>query len=154
MDNNADLYAIRSLIKEDASFIMHLQHQSTGTPWTLESTRNLLEDTTMKGWGIQEKDTLVGFILMQITGESADLMEFVVEEPYRHQGLGKRLYASMEKNCMADGLKEIFLEVSALNILGHLFYKKQGFMAVGVRQGYYTFLDGKVDAILMKKQLV
>jgi ribosomal-protein-alanine N-acetyltransferase len=150
MDSNA----IHPLVRENASSIMRLQHQSTGTPWTLKTTHGLLEDATIRGWGVQLKDTVLGFILIQMTGESADIVEFVVDEAYRHQGFGKKLYSSMEKYCIGYGLKEIFLEVSSRNLLGHLFYQKQGFRTIGLRQDYYTSPEGKADAFIMKKQLV
>lgn len=144
---------IRSLTKDDAPVVVGLQHQSTGAPWTLEVAYKILEDTAMKGWCIQTDDTILGFILIQKNGESADIVEFVVEESYRHQGLGKKLYNVMENDCVHDGLREIFLEVSELNVLGHLFYQKQNFKAIGLRKDYYSSSQRKADAILMRKQL-
>ncbi len=143
---------IRSLTQDDASFMMHLQHQSTGTPWTFTTTQSLMNDPTIKGWGFWQNDTLLGFILIQVIAGSADMIEFVVDESSRYQGYGKKLYAFMEKDCSVQGVLEITLEVATDNKAAHLFYQRQGFIVVGLRPNYYQSSQGKIDALLMQKK--
>ena len=145
---------ISPLEKNDAAELVRLQNQSTGTPWTLEMAENLLHHSSMQGWCLRRSNSLLGFIVSQYTEISADIVEFVIDEPYRRQGFGHKLYQVMENHCTAIKVKEIFLEVSEINLPARGFYEKKGLMVIGIRPEYYLTSNGKISAILMKKQLV
>ncbi len=151
---NSDLFKIEALTVKDAPFLTVLQKESPGRPWSLGETKQLLEDSTIQGWGIRKKTELFGFILIQKTLESVDILDFVVEKSVRRQGAGQRLYDCFECMCKKDQIKEIFLEVAASNHPALSFYHKQGFINIRIRPLYYTSPSGKEDSFLMKKTII
>lgn len=147
-------YIPRLLSLSDAEEILRLQHQSTGALWTLESTEGLLKSLTVKAWGIMEGEYLIAFLIMRCVEEEGDIVEFVVDSSYRRQGIGNVLYTFAEQACLKNKLRNIFLEVSKVNLPAKKFYQNSGFVEIARRPNYYGFGEERVDAILMKKQLV
>ena len=67
----------------------------------------------------------------------------------RRNGIASAMIGIIEKNLKNQGVKKIFLEVSATNIPAQKLYVNLGFKTVGLRPKYY---DG-ADAIVMAKDL-
>ena len=145
---------IQVLSPQDVLSVVKLQSQSTGTPWTKSSALQLLEDKTINAWGVCAGDTIIGFIMIRMVKEQADIIEFVVDSVHRRQGAGQKLYQFMETICLKNKLKTLFLEVSEINHGAQKFYEKEGFLEIAVRQGYYKSPEGLLAAILMKKELL
>ena len=83
----------------------------------------------------------------------ADIVEFVVNGPFQNKGIGAKLYDAAEKFLQKQGVATLFLEVSEVNIKAKKFYETRGFKAYHMRPNYYKTPHGKVDALLMKKEL-
>ncbi len=90
-----------------------------------------------------ENNKVIGFIHFFVVAGCVDVIDIVVAEGYRKQGIGTSLLEEVEKY----NPKEIVLEVSKNNAVAIKFYLKNGFTKVGIRKGYY----GGVDGITMKK---
>lgn len=132
----------------DAFKISLLQKESTGRHWSLKETEKLLEEPEVHGWGIRKDSDFQGFILVRFVADIGDILDFVVMQKFRHQGLGQKLYDHLENVCRQKKVTELFLEVAASNKPAFHFYLKQGFKKVSTRSKYYS--DGE-DGFLMKK---
>ena len=98
---------------------------------------------------IENDDVVIGYIGRYYFCQEAEVLNFVVDESYQHQGYGQKLFDKMVED-MKD-VKKITLEVRASNIKGINFYTKNGFKQVGVRKKYYK--NGE-DALLLLKEFI
>ncbi|MEN3061264.1 MAG: ribosomal protein S18-alanine N-acetyltransferase, partial [Candidatus Methanosuratincola petrocarbonis] len=78
------------------------------------------------------------------------VISIAVLEGYRGMGIGQRLMEDGMKNVRESGASEIYLEVRQSNLPAIQLYRKLGFRAVRVLEGYYR--DGE-NAYLMVANL-
>ncbi|MEN3015348.1 MAG: GNAT family N-acetyltransferase [bacterium] len=90
---------------------------------------------------------IIAFCLSSISYDHADILKIIVDKDYRFKGIGKKILSFNLGVLFFKGVREIYLEVSEMNIVAINLYKKFGFSVIGKRKNYY----GKVDALLMKK---
>ena len=145
---------IHPLHIDDAASLIILQKESPGRPWSLEETKQLLEDPTIYGWTIKQEEKIYGFILVQKTLDAVDILDFVVMKTARRQGFGQHLYDYFETICKKDNITEIFLDVAVNNAPAFAFYQKQSFIKIGLRPQYYTSSSSKEDSLSMKKTII
>lgn len=92
---------------------------------------------------VEKLKNIIGYIILFDNSESMEIMKIAVKEKYRNKTIGKILI-----NKSKELKKDIFLEVRENNIIAIEFYKKNKFIEIGKRKGYYQ--DTKEAAILMK----
>ena len=91
---------------------------------------------------IFEDDNIIkGFIHYYDLDDEINIINLVVDFPYRKKGIGSLLIKDVTDNAN----KKVVLEVNKDNIAALSTYKKCGFKEKGIRKGYYN----GVDAITM-----
>ncbi len=95
---------------------------------------------------LEEKSKIIGFIIYTIVEDEMEIIDLVIDNNYRHQGLGTLLLNEILKN--ESNCKKITLEVRENNEKAIKFYEKNGFNVVNKRLKYY--FDGE-NAFLMVK---
>ena len=88
-----------------------------------------------------------GFIIGQVSGGEAEIVQVTVAAPARGRGIGTAL---LEAFLSAHAGKACFLEVRRDNTAALALYRGRGFEETGTREGYYRGPDGAVDAVLMR----
>jgi [ribosomal protein S18]-alanine N-acetyltransferase len=95
---------------------------------------------------------VVGYAGLAVPGGGqADVLTIAVRPDRQGQGIGTALLADLLGTAEARGCREIFLDVRADNDRAHQLYVRTGFVAVGVRCGYYR--PSGTDAIVMRLRL-
>ncbi|MGB3186046.1 MAG: ribosomal protein S18-alanine N-acetyltransferase [Ornithinimicrobium sp.] len=94
---------------------------------------------------------IAGYAGIDIGGGDADLMTITVDEEHRGTGVGARLLQGVHEQAIAAGARHMLLEVRADNASARRLYARNGYGAIGRREGYYP-PDG-VDAIVMRADL-
>lgn len=89
----------------------------------------------------------VGFVLAWIVAGEIEVLDLVVTEDMRRQGIGERLLLSLFEKGREQGADVALLEVRAGNHPAQALYRKLGFAEVGQRTRYYP--DGQ-DALLFR----
>jgi ribosomal-protein-alanine N-acetyltransferase len=112
-------------------------------PWSADEFRDLQKS------GCEIIMSQNGFIVYRIAVDEAEIITIGVAPQMRRNGIASAMIGIIEKNLKNQGVKKIFLEVSATNIPAQKLYENAGFKPVGSRPKYY---DG-IDAILMAKEL-
>ena len=112
-------------------------------PWSADEFRDLQKS------GCEIIMSQNGFIVYRIAVDEAEIITIGVAPQMRRNGIASAMIGIIEKNLKNQGVKKIFLEVSATNIPAQKLYENAGFKTVGLRPKYY---DG-VDAIVMAKDL-
>ena len=73
--------------------------------------------------------------------DEIDIIEIGVIKEQRRQGVAYELVSHLQKHCIKNGIRRIFLGVAENNIAAISLYEKTGFNKIGIRKNYY-FRDG------------
>jgi ribosomal-protein-alanine N-acetyltransferase len=90
---------------------------------------------------------LLGFAVLTINQDEADIVSICVGERYRRLGIATKLLAY---SCHTNNIKTLFIEVSESNEIALSFYRKVGFVQVGTRKNY----SNNEEAIVMKLEVI
>ena len=93
---------------------------------------------------------LQGFLLLRVIEDEAEILSIGVKKKVRRNGIGEYLIEQAKRFSTLHQLKSILLEVAETNRNAVGFYKKQGFLKIGIRNNYYVFSGkNKKNAIIM-----
>ena len=98
-------------------------------------------------WGYFLNNKLVAFLHITKSYESVDIINIVVDDKVRRNGIATILLNYLY-NYFSD-VKEIFLEVNENNKIAINFYKRNNFYEINCRRNYY----GDDSAIIMKRDV-
>ena len=90
---------------------------------------------------------VVGFAGMWTAFDEAHVTTIAIDEPYRGQGLGEVLLATLFDEADRRGATWMTLEVRVSNETAQALYRKWGFAVQGTRRRYYS--DNNEDAHIM-----
>ena len=96
---------------------------------------------------------LAGFILLQSTGDSADILEICVRPVWQNSGIGKKLLQAGLTSPRTGQHSRVLLEVAEENHIAQHLYRQAGFTLIGRRVQYYHRAEKRLDALVMEKQL-
>lgn len=89
----------------------------------------------------------VGYIVYWLLPSEVDIHNLAVHPTYRRQGIGMSLLQGVVEEAKRDGASKVTLEVRKSNEAAQRLYHFLGFVARGVRKGYYS--DDGEDALAM-----
>lgn len=96
----------------------------------------------------------VAMALVRRVLDEAEILTFCTRPGYRQRGVGKALLEVLVPVAQEAGTDSLFLEVRQDNEAAIRMYRSAGFLETGVRENYFTLLDGsRRDAVLMKLDL-
>ncbi len=103
----------------------------------------------------KETDHVVGFIVVRMVLDEAEILTIGISEDYQRSGAGIKLYGELEEILIKKNVATLFLELRRSNHAAAGLYKKAGFKLVAMRKDYYRSLSGakREDALVMKKGL-
>jgi len=93
----------------------------------------LSDDPFGRVWLVYVEDKPVGYVVLTLGfsleyhGRDAFIDEIYLEEPYRGRGIGAKIFAFVEEQARALGVRAIHLEVERHNQRAQSFYQKIGF---------------------------
>jgi [ribosomal protein S18]-alanine N-acetyltransferase len=147
---------IRPLRADRAEACAHLHGRSFAHPWSAEEFAALLRDASgLAAAALNPANgRLHGFVLSRLAGDEAEILTIAVESAKQGHGVGGALLRENLRQAANAGALAMFLEVAADNAPGVALYRRQGFVQVGERPGYYRRADGtKATALIMRKAL-
>jgi [ribosomal protein S18]-alanine N-acetyltransferase len=143
-----DIDAVMSVM--DAAF-----GKTFGEAWTRSQLSGILPMTgvsMMLAWD-RDNEAAVGFSLVRVVADEAELLLIAVLPGYRRRGIGRRLLDHFMRRAGEGGVGRVHLEVRDGNPAIAM-YRAAGFSAVGRRRSYYQAPDGKrFDAITLAREL-
>jgi ribosomal-protein-alanine N-acetyltransferase len=143
---------IRSMQEADIPEVLRIERAAYAFPWTEGIFRDCLRvDYTCRVAEISL--VVVGYGIMSVAAGEAHLLNLCVAERYRCRGIGRRLLPHLLKVAASAGARQAFLEARPSNTPAIRLYQSLGFVQIGMRRGYYQAVDGREDAIVLKRQL-
>ncbi|MDR6769447.1 GNAT family N-acetyltransferase [Azospirillum sp. BE72] len=99
------------------------------------------------------QDQPVGFVMARVAAEDAEILAIGVLPKARQGGVGRLLVEAAVAGSRDLGATALFLEVAEDNQAAWTLYKVCGFFSVGRRPGYYKRPDGRVAALVLRRNL-
>jgi len=140
---------LRKLELRDLTAIERIERESYPTPWSRSMFAGELAKPSSISLGAFEPDTrkLLGFLIISRYVDAWHVMNLAVTESYRRRGVARTLLDQLFEVTAADERRGYTLEVRVSNEGAIKLYEAMGFVARGVRRGYYT--DNREDALIM-----
>ncbi len=127
--------------------------QENPSPWSMNL---LVQELAIKGAmqyvaeGLDGR--LDGWCACRVLWPEAELLKVAVRQHCRREGIGGLLLQHLFEVLQKRRIAGLFLEVRAENLSAVGFYKKHGFIQVGLRPDYYT--DPPDKAMILQKDLL
>ena len=99
----------------------------------------------------EEDEEIVGFILIDLFDDRAEVIDIAVSLLYRNKKIGDKLLKHIIEICKNKGCENITLEVKVNNQPAIKLYKNNGFKILIIIKKYYS--NGTLDAYLMIRKL-
>jgi ribosomal-protein-alanine N-acetyltransferase len=143
---------LRRLTLADLAAIERIEQRAYPTPWS----RSMFAGEIAKQSSIclgavdrEDGDRLVGYLIISRYADAWHVMNVAVDEAYRRRGIATKLLNRLFELTVSDDRRGYTLEVRVSNGDAIKLYERLGFVARGVRRGYYT--DNREDALIMWK---
>ena len=145
---------LRLLELGDLSAIEEIERASYPTPWSRSMFAGELAKPSSISLGAfdPETDALVGYLVISRYVDAWHVMNVAVAPDHRRRGIATALLDRLFDVTATDPRRGYTLEVRVSNEGAIKLYERLGFVARGVRRGYYT--DNREDALIMWKDPV
>lgn len=133
----------------DVDAVTAVEQRAHPFPWT----RGNFVDSLKAGhsaWVFREDGAVVGYGVLMMTVDEAELLNITTVPEYQRRGLGSVLLDQLFGVARSHGAVRMLLEVRPSNEAGLALYRRFGFAEIGRRRAYY---QGKEDAIVMAREL-
>lgn len=148
----------------DLLTVMEMEHVSFPTPWSVDTYRRELMVHNASYWVVRpgakrvraqdygvegdgEVPPVLAYAGMWLLGEDAHITTIATHPNWRRRHIGEWLLIHMADVARSHGISALTLEVRLRNSAAQALYAKLGFIAVGLRRGYYQ--DTGEDARLL-----
>lgn len=136
----------------DLDDVVRLEQSVYTHPWS----RGNFADALAAGnsaWVVRDSGVLLGYCVLMMAPDDAHLLNISVAASAQGQGVGRGLLAWVDAQAEAHGLASVLLEVRVSNERALRIYERAGYRRIGLRRGYYPAVQGREDAIVMRKTL-
>ena len=140
---------LRKLELRDLSAIEQIERESYPTPWSRSMFAGELAKPSSLSLGAfdPESKALVGYLVISRYVDAWHVMNIAVTPEWRRRGIARDLLERLFDETSSDERRGYTLEVRVSNEGAIKLYEAMGFVARGVRRGYYT--DNREDALIM-----
>jgi ribosomal-protein-alanine N-acetyltransferase len=143
----AERLDIAPMTAADLDAVADIERQSHRAPWPVQ----LFEEELDREWAhtdvVRSSGQVLAYCNYWLVQDEIHLLNITTHPDARRRGLARTLMERMLAFARARDCRLVTLEVRRSNKPAQALYKRYGFVAVGVRAGYYQE-DGE-DAIVM-----
>lgn len=141
-------FQLRPMQLEDLVAIMQIEPTIYSHPWSRVNFADSL-NAGHSAWVLTLQGELIGYTLMLLVLDEAQLLNISVSKPYQKQGWGRVLLEHMIAKAKQYKATNMFLEVRPSNVDAIALYENMGFNEMAIRRKYYPSHNGREDAVLM-----
>lgn len=139
-----DKINVRQAFPSDAENIFIIDNEYEFEKYSLDSIKTTLKNDNYLNIIASVDGVYCGYLSAIIIEDECELLKVVVKKDYRKNGLGSELIDYLINYCLNKNVSSIFLEVREDNIPAKNLYLSKGFEKIGVREKYYTTIDGEI----------
>lgn len=147
-------YIVRKVTLDDIVSLLRLEREVyqgvlQWSKYTFE--RELTNTVPHYYYLVEDKQEVIAFIGCRLQKRMAHVTNLVVSPRYQHQGIATMLMDKVEWWAKCHFAKTMSLEVRMTNLEAKRLYRKRGYRALKIIEGYY--FDNKEDGVYMEKEL-
>jgi ribosomal-protein-alanine N-acetyltransferase len=131
----------------DLTEVKAIEQLTSPYPWS----DKLLDDSINKLLVITQKQEIIGFAVVALVTQQAELHLIAIHPKAQSQGYGQLILALIIES-MPASIESFFLEVRVSNCRAIRLYQRLGFVQIGERKDYYRNGLGTEDAIIMARE--
>ncbi|SFQ48802.1 ribosomal-protein-alanine N-acetyltransferase [Lachnospiraceae bacterium XBB1006] len=139
---------IRRMNKEDLQRVVEMEKETFSQPWTQEGFWNAMQLPKNCFLVIEDEEGVQGYCGYYQVLDEAEVMNVCVKKEKRGRGLGKAMMKQLLAYAKKGGAASIVLEARVSNEAAIHVYETLGFVALGVRKGFYE--QPTEDALIMQ----
>ena len=136
----------------DLDEVMAIERASFAYPWSSRFFHQEFEVECARSILAEMNGRIVGYVLFWLLPETVDIHNLAVRGEYRRRGVGRILLHKVIVEALGQSSARVTLEVRKSNLAAQKLYESAGFVATGVRNGYYS--DDGEDALTMALDLL
>ena len=143
---------LRPLTLADLASIERIERRAYPTPWSRSMFAGEIAKQSSICLGAIDAENaglLVGYMIISRYADAWHVMNIAIDEDYRRRGIATQLLNRLFALTSTDDRRGYTLEVRVSNGHAIKLYESLGFVARGIRRGYYT--DNREDALIMWK---
>jgi len=148
-----DDLTLRVFRADDVEAVAHLHKQCFPNGWSADDFRRLSQAAAYTGLTAWVGETLVGFLVVSIAADEAEIVTLGVVKRKRRRGIAAALLTRLFRDLCGRQVAALLLEVKEDNEAACKLYEASGFAAVANRPGYYAATDGRKNAVVMRRVL-
>jgi ribosomal-protein-alanine N-acetyltransferase len=153
LDQDSFPFALEKLDGALAGEMAAVHRRSFPRPWSASDLRGLAEAAHCHGVAARFGAELMGFIIISMAADEAEILTIAVDEAWRQRGVGRALLEEAIAESERRGAQALLLEVGVTNYAAQALYRRAGFLTVGRRKNYYRGPSGMEDALIMRRQI-
>ncbi len=147
----ASRYRIRATQPADLPALARLELDAFSDPWT----EAMLEEGLVARGAVAlvavEGDRVAASVMARQVADEGEVLSIAVAPGDRRQGVARALLEAAVSRLGEQGARSIWLEVRSGNQAAQALYRASGFVAAGVRRGYYR--RPTEDALIFSRHL-
>ena len=135
----------------DVENVIAIERASFRFPWSTRFFLDELQVDCAHSILAEVDGRIVGYVLFWILAEEVDIHNIAVHPDFRRQGIGRLLLEQVVAAARRQERLRVTLDVRCSNASAQSLYLSLGFVARGLRKGYYS--DNGEDALVMALEL-
>ena len=138
--------------RDEFEAIADLERMIFSDAWSYESIEKAFHQKQVFVLTAKYSEKVIGYCVVYYALDQGEIARIAVHPKYREAGVGGRLFAEVQKQCLKRGIGQLFLEVRESNQAAISLYRKFGFAVDGIRKDFYT--DPFEHAVVMSNRSV
>lgn len=138
---------------KDLEAVSRIEERAYPYPWTPGNLR----DSMVAGHlfpALKQGNTLIAYSILMPILDEIHLLNLTVSPEFQGQGWGSEmLLSSLQLAASALHGQSMLLEVRPSNTIALSLYEKFGFKEIGLRKNYYPAVNGREDAVILRRAL-
>lgn len=127
---------IRWMIRRDMPAVLGIELWSFSRPWHEADFIRCLQHRNCIGMVAEVDGMIAGYMVYALERTEIRLLNFAVDEDFRHQGVGAQMIAKLKAKLSVQRRRRIVVNVWDENLPAHLFFREMGFRATGIVQEF------------------
>lgn len=127
-----------------------LYADGSGPQWSF--LERLFQQPHARSW-VFCKSEIIACAWFSVIETEAELIDIRVLSHHQGTGIGRRLLSKALDELGSERVSTVYLEVRESNVAAQKLYTRLGFLPEGRRAAYYPTIEGREDAVLMRKTI-
>ena len=149
----ASAFTDRPMTEADIPAVVAMEQVACPHPahaWSDDNYRSSLRSAYWARVRVQQDTGAIVGVCVAMDGvDEMHLLNIAVDKAWHGAGLARGLLDTLYAFCRQSGVAQLWLEVRPSNDRALGVYRRQGFVDVGLRKGYYPAPSGREDALVM-----